>query len=672
MSKVKKVMLVGWDGAVGQRVIELAQQGHLPAVKSLLDQGIYASHCLAPHPTMTPPNWTTIATGAWQGTHGITGFNLHNPGDPLLEVHQAFDARDVQAEFIWDALARAGKRSIVLNWPTAYPAEPQDGVCIAGHGIGPNDWRCGVPEHIRDHEADIADEQLFTTELYREATPIELTPAQGWENAPAAKSLREAELVFRYRNAHRQIKTALTWHMLVVDSSGDGYQQVILSESRDAGQAFARLAPGDWSPKLTRQFETTDGPITAEYRVKLEAMEPDLSDLRLYVTPLCNPDGWSYPPGTMGQVRAEDGLPLPEAGFSAATLGWISPETYLEMADMLHEWQVATTQHLLENHAWDLFLVHYHLADITYHLYGRLMEPAFNDEDPEYYQSIERQAYQSLDRALARTLELAGEDTLVVLVGDHGCKPTTGRFSPAKLLVEAGLTVFKDAQPDEPIRSRRGLTAEAEADPTTMPVRGVLDRTMAEVIEQGSGEIDWSRTKAVMQRSSYVYVNLKGRDPHGIVEPGEEYEQVCQQIIRLLYDYTDPVSGEKPVLFALQKKDARMLGLWGERIGDVVFGLNGSVGRQHGAIAPTASYGRLSLKTAFVMAGPGVKKGQAMTRNMWLVDVVPTICHLAEWPVPQQCEGAVLYQALVNPDAKSNELERLRKQLRRALGAQIM
>jgi predicted AlkP superfamily phosphohydrolase/phosphomutase len=663
-------MLIGWDGAVADRVIQLAAQGKLPAVSSLLDKGIYAAHCLAPHPTMTPPNWTTIATGAWQGTHGITDFNAHYPGDPLLEVHQAFDARDSQAEYLWDAAARAGKRAIVLNWPTSYPAEPEGGVCVGGYGIGPNDWRYGVPEHVRDHEADIADEQLFSTDLHRDATIIQLAAAEGWQNVPQATSLVEAELVFRYRNAHRWINTQLTWHMLVVDGTGSGYNEVILSKSKDASQAFAHLRPGDWSPKLAQEFHTSDGPLTAEYRVKLEALEPDLADLRLYVTPLCNTNGWSFPPGTMGEIQSENGLPLPEAGFSAAALGWISPETYLELADMLHEWQVDATEHLLKSKPWDLFLVHYHLADITYHLYGRWMEPGFNADDPETYQEIETQAYQSLDRALGRTLQLADDDTLIILVGDHGCKPTTGDFHPAKLLVEAGLTVFKDAEPGEPVRSRRGLTSESGKDGSER--KGVLDRTMAEVIEQGSGEVDWSKTKAVMQRSSYVYVNLKGRDPAGIVEPGEEYEQVREDIIKLLHGFSDPVTGKKPVVFALRKEDARMIGLWGDRVGDIVFGINGEFGRQHGAIVPTASYGRLSLETIFVMAGPGVKKGQKMERTIWLVDLVPTICYLAELPIPRDCEGAILYQALVNPEAKINELDRLRKQLRRVLGAQIM
>jgi len=47
------------------------------------------------------------------------------------------------------------------------------------------------------------------------------------------------------------------------------------------------------------------------------------------------------------------------------------------------------------------------------------------------------------------------------------------------------------------------------------------------------------------------------------------------------------------------------------------------------------------------------------------VDVVPTVCHLAEWPIPRQAEGAILYQAFEDPDTKMRDLERCRKNYER-------
>ena len=84
-----------------------------------------------------------------------------------------------------------------------------------------------------------------------------------------------------------------------------------------------------------------------------------------------------------------------------------------------------------------------------------------------------------------------------------------------------------------------------------------------------------------------LYVNLKGRDPDGIVDP-EDYEKVQQEIIDALISYVDPETGKRPVSLALTKQDARILGLYGDSIGDVVYALYPWFGGEHGHILPTA------------------------------------------------------------------------------------
>ena len=66
--------------------------------------------------------------------------------------------------------------------------------------------------------------------------------------------------------------------------------------------------------------------------------------------------------------------------------------------------------------------------------------------------------------------------------------------------------------------------------------------------EQGQyfANVDWSRTRAYGQRSVHVYVNTKGRDPEGIVEPGREYDAVREGVLKALHEYVDPATGLKP------------------------------------------------------------------------------------------------------------------------------
>jgi hypothetical protein len=154
---------------------------------------------------------------------------------------------------------------------------------------------------------------------------------------------------------------------------------------------------------------------------------------------------------------------------------------------------------------------------------------------------------------------------------------------------------------------------------------------------------------------------VKGRDPEGIVEPGAEYEAVQEQAIKALHEYTDPRTGLKPIALALKKDDARILGLYGERMGDVVYALDPRYEDEHGPHLPTAQFGIGDMRTLFILAGPGVKQGVEIERMVRLADIVPTLCHLAELPVPAQCDGAIVYQALEDPDAQVKELDSLRK-----------
>ena len=112
-----KVMILGVDAPIVPRTLLYVAQGDMPNLKALIDGGTLATNCMVPYPTITPPNWTTIVTGAWPGTHGITCFHVHNPGDPLDQVHAGFDSADNQAEFLWEAIAREELRSIVVNYP---------------------------------------------------------------------------------------------------------------------------------------------------------------------------------------------------------------------------------------------------------------------------------------------------------------------------------------------------------------------------------------------------------------------------------------------------------------------------------------------------------------------------------------------------------------------------
>jgi hypothetical protein len=100
---------------------------------------------------------------------------------------------------------------------------------------------------------------LFSVEEYPQGTTIKLQTASGWKNAPDEANLLEAELKLLYRRAKYPVKEK-SWHMLVVDTKSNGYDKVILSESKDAKAAFAELSVGQWSMEVNemkKYFVTT-------------------------------------------------------------------------------------------------------------------------------------------------------------------------------------------------------------------------------------------------------------------------------------------------------------------------------------------------------------------------------------------------------------------------------
>lgn len=62
-------------------------------------------------------------------------------------------------------------------------------------------------------------------------------------------------------------------------------------------------------------------------------------------------------------------------------------------------------------------------------------------------------------------------------------------------------------------------------------------------------DVDWTKTRAVAIRGDHIYLNLKGRNPSGIVDPADRYE-LEEQIISDLYNYRDPKTGRRVVALA--------------------------------------------------------------------------------------------------------------------------
>ena len=113
-----KFIIVGVDGMDARLCKKFLDEGKMPNVKKLLEHGAAREDLvmLGALPTITPPQWTTLATGAYPGTHGITCFWNQHP-EKLDTLVYSLDSRNCRAEQLWNVTAEAGLNTLVWHWP---------------------------------------------------------------------------------------------------------------------------------------------------------------------------------------------------------------------------------------------------------------------------------------------------------------------------------------------------------------------------------------------------------------------------------------------------------------------------------------------------------------------------------------------------------------------------
>ena len=112
----RRAVLIGIDGANYEAIKPLVAAGRLPHLAALASRGAVFPNALPPYPTLTGSNWATIATGAWPGTHGVTDMSYHVTGEPVDHWHSGFTSDAVEAETLWEAVARGGGRAVTLKY----------------------------------------------------------------------------------------------------------------------------------------------------------------------------------------------------------------------------------------------------------------------------------------------------------------------------------------------------------------------------------------------------------------------------------------------------------------------------------------------------------------------------------------------------------------------------
>ncbi|HMP72829.1 MAG TPA: alkaline phosphatase family protein [Kiritimatiellia bacterium] len=125
-----RTLLLGLDGATYTLLDDLFENGYMPFLKSLIENGVSATLLSTPCP-VTPPAWTSMTTGVNPGQHGIFDFISADDSGGTIKFHME-TARGVQAETLWSLLNRHGMKAGVMNFPVSYLTPPFDGYMVPG------------------------------------------------------------------------------------------------------------------------------------------------------------------------------------------------------------------------------------------------------------------------------------------------------------------------------------------------------------------------------------------------------------------------------------------------------------------------------------------------------------------------------------------------------------
>jgi len=624
--KAKRAALLGFDCCIPKRLQALVAEGALPNFQKFIEQGSYMAEGYN-MPTVTPPSWATICTGAYPRTHGVEDYYYYLEGSSL-EHHktcQAFGSAPLTAETIWDAWDKAGKKSVVVNYPMSWPSKLENGVMIQGEGLSAAETRWKQLGNA--HKEWLASESVIATDFYPMGTQVRFDNAKGWKNLPEGiDDPLEIAVRMEFRESMDPLENQV-WYGLAWEGGDDGYDTFALCPEKDFATAFFTLKKGQWSEVVKHRFTVkSDGRTEpGTFRCKLLEFSDDAEEFKLYVTGISGRHGFIAPSSAGDAIDWDNHVICNDMGFVAFVHGVIDMDTVVEVAQFHSDWLIEVcTKALAAAPGWDLFYMHTHLIDWFYH--GWLADMDSRDEAvARRAYDMERAIYQIEDRFLGRMLEVIDDgQTMICCVSDHGATPIGPILNTAEALKAKGLTHY---EPKE----------------TT---------NYWEIYEESEGfnyVLDVTKSKAVPQRYMFVYVNLKGKYPGGIVEP-EDYEKVRDEIIDALYDYKHPETGQRPVVLAVRKEDAKVFGMGGAQAGDVVYALKPEYMAEHGYGLPTGESGCGSLKNVMIWKGPNIRKNYVYERPRWLVDVVPTFCYGTGNPVPADVEGGPIYQIFEDPN----------------------
>jgi predicted AlkP superfamily phosphohydrolase/phosphomutase len=543
----KKVIVIGIDGMDPRLSERMMNEGQLPNLTKLRAAGGF-SDLGTSIPPQSPVAWANFINGAGPGSHGIFDFvhrHTHDkitpfysaaetvPGEGFWEVGEhklqlgrLFNHKPPatllrrQGVPFWDYLDEAGIPSTFYDLPSNYPPSPSrfgHHRCLSG--MGTPDMLGEYPVYQRFSEAEPKTEPEVEPEVKEE------------------EGGRRSRLTFEDDTARAQLigpqhSFLKNPHSVNVD--------FLVHRDREANAAVIEvqgkkilLKPGMWSRWTTLEFELSmpyvvpNKTLSGICRFYLQEVAPRF---RLYVSPInIDPRDPAVPisePPSFVQEAARKLGPFYTTGFQedykARYNNVFNDDEFQKQADLVLEERLALLEYAIQNYDDGLLFFYFSSSDLQSHMFWWDSEEKHPirqapGEAQKYFGHIKR-LYQKLDAVIGDLVDRYGSVATLIVMSDHGFANWGRQFN-----LNSWLRDFGHLNPPE-------CTA-------------VLQHA------------DWSTTKAYGLGINGLYLNLKGREPLGIVEPGAEREELLTILTNQLLRTSDPEADYRPVIRNVYRAD---------------------------------------------------------------------------------------------------------------------
>lgn len=671
----EKILCLGVDGLDPRLTRKYVDEGKMPHVKQLIERGACREDLvlLGGHPTVTPPMWTTLATGCYANVHGITGFyrmpDLSDPENDLDEQAYNLDSRNCKAEPLWNVFAEAGKKTLVWHWPgSSWPPTSDNPNLYVVDGTVPGSVNVSaqvekefffiarddieipnfIPAGAQNIQAACVIEDV---QVERDVAPVgfadkglgamvsvpphrsliidtlhqgqwgslfgkqdvavsSIKPAKGWENAP-----EDALECAMYLS-----KGAVRRPILILKNEDGKYDRIAIYKSKKSTEPICTIHNGEFKREVIDVSLVNDKEIVVNRNMALIELSEDGTNVRMWVSNAMNTnasDFW-HPQSLYHELAAKIGFPPPTCMIGSQEKDLIH-DVMLQNWYSIADYQAAALKYMIEEKDVEVIFSHFHSVDLQSHRFIRYMYDKGENVVPvEQIEQYMEDVYKQVDYYVSQFMEYLDKDWTIFLFSDHA--QICGKYLPDGMGDIVGINI--------PLMQKLGFT--------------VLKKD-----ENGNDlpEIDWTKTKAIAWGEQHIYLNLIGRTDHGIIDPKDQYE-VEEEIITALYGYKNPKTGKRIISVALRNRDAVLLGQGGPEAGDICYWVAEGYNYDHADTLSTGlGEGHTSVSPIFIAAGKGIKTGYT-DRVIRQIDFAPTVATIGGVRMPAQCEGAPVYQII--------------------------